>query len=224
MSALLSLTQQQHAQTLLRQGAQDLGIGMNSAQLQQLLTYLQQLLKWNKAYNLTAIKDYQQMVSLHLLDSLAIVPYVQKLTPKQRPSLLDVGTGAGLPGVVLAIMLPHWHITLLDSNGKKMRFLFHIKSLLQLPIALVNERAEAYHAQQYDFISTRAFAALDKIVASCTHLLHDDGCFIAMKGQYPQAELDAAMAQQAALKLEQSIKLQVPNESVERHLLVLKLN
>ncbi len=224
MDTQLNAEQRQQAKTLLLQGANTIGIEINEQQQQHLLNYLQQLLKWNKAYNLTAIKDYQQMIRLHLLDSLAIVPHIQQLNSTHNPRLLDVGTGAGLPGVIFAIMLPHWHISLLDSNGKKMRFLFHIKTSLQLPLTLVNERVESYHTQPFDFISSRAFAALDKMVANCSHLLLPQGYFIAMKGQYPQTELDTATTKEKRLKLIQSKKINVPNESAERHFLALQLS
>lgn len=197
----------------LQQGAERLGLTLTSAQLRNLMLYLGLLAKWNRAYNLTAIRNTDEMVNLHLLDSLAIS---QHLGTAQH--IIDVGTGPGLPGVVLAIMHPERNFTLLDSNGKKTRFLFQAKTALKLDnVTIVNGRVEAYEPPQpFDMITSRAFASLQDMVQWCRHLLADGGCFLAMKGQFPQDELDALPAD---IRLQSSLELEVPGVEGQRHLL-----
>ncbi len=197
----------------LRQGAESLGIELSEAQLQALLDYLALLQKWNKAYNLTAIRDKSGMVALHLLDSLAVHPAVADV---QR--IIDVGTGPGLPGIVLAIMNPGKDFTLLDSNGKKTRFLFQAKTALGLSnVTIVNDRVEAYNPPQpFDMIVSRAFASLADMTGWCQHLRAEDGCFLAMKGQFPQQEIDDLQGQ---FVVTHTTELQVPGVEGQRHLL-----
>lgn len=197
----------------LRQGAESLGIELSEAQLQALLDYLALLQKWNKAYNLTAIRDESGMVALHLLDSLAVHPAVADV---QR--IIDVGTGPGLPGIVLAIMNPGKDFTLLDSNGKKTRFLFQAKTALGLSnVTIVNDRVEAYNPPQpFDMIVSRAFASLADMTGWCKHLRAEDGCFLAMKGQFPQQEIDDLQGQ---FVVTHTTELQVPGVEGQRHLL-----
>ena len=197
----------------LQQGAERLGLTLTSDQLRSLMLYLGLLAKWNRAYNLTAIRDTNEMVNLHLLDSLAVS---QHLGDAQR--IIDVGTGPGLPGVILAIMHPGRQFTLLDSNGKKTRFLFQAKTALKLDnVTIVNGRVEEFQPPQpFDMITSRAFASLQDMVHWCRHLLAADGCFLAMKGQFPQDELDALPAD---IRLENSQALEVPGVDGQRHLL-----
>ena len=197
-------------------GAQELGVALSSQEQAALMAYLELLQKWNKAYNLTAIRDPEAMVSLHLLDSLALVPFV-----REGGSIIDVGTGPGLPGIILAIMYPEKPFTLLDSNGKKTRFLFQVKTALSLDnVTIVNERVEAYHPEQaFDMITSRAFASLADMVHWCQHLRTDRGCFLAMKGQYPEAEIAEL---EGRFVVTQAHKLCVPGVDGERH--VLQLN
>ena len=206
----------QPSETLLAriaQGAKELSIVLSATQLQQLEAYVQLLIKWNKTYNLTAIRDPQQMVDLHILDSLAIHPHIQ---PEAR--LIDVGTGAGLPGIVLAIMNPEQAITLLDSNGKKTRFLVQAKAALTLNnLSIQNLRVEQYQPELgFDLVVSRAFASLADMTQWCQHLLNDTGAFIAMKGQYPAEELSAI---EEHYRLEKSTPLHIPGVVGERHLL-----
>ncbi|ASP37890.1 16S rRNA (guanine(527)-N(7))-methyltransferase RsmG [Bacterioplanes sanyensis] len=200
----------------LRDGALALDIALTDAQLQQLMDYLQLLLKWNKAYNLTAIREPAEMVSLHLLDSLAVH---KALGSAQR--IADVGTGPGLPGIVLAIMNPDRDFTLLDSNGKKTRFLFQAKTSLKLPhVTIVNERVEAYQpAQPFDMIVSRAFASLYDMTHWCQHLCAPQGYFLAMKGQYPHQEI-ADLENRFAVVDAQAVT--IPGVEAERHLLQLR--
>ena len=197
------------------QGAAQLAIALTEDQLQSLTQYLQLLHKWNGAYNLTAIREPERMVPLHLLDSLAVHPYVQ-----EAQNIIDVGTGPGLPGMVLAIMNPHKTFTLLDSNGKKTRFLFQARTALGLDnVTIVNDRVEAYHpANPFDMIVSRAFASLADMTHWCQHLRAPQGCFLAMKGQYPADEI-AAIEQH--FRVAASWPLQVPGVDAERHLLQL---
>lgn len=199
----------------LHTGAQKLGIELTEPQQQALLAYLQLLIKWNKAYNLTAIRVPERMVGLHLLDSLAIHPHIEDAN-----NIIDVGTGAGLPGVVLAIMNPDKKFTLLDSNGKKTRFLVQTKADLKLDnLTVVNDRVEAYQPPQlFDMIISRAFASLADMTRWCKHLLAEGGCFLAMKGQYPQEEISAIAH---AYKVLAKHELNIPQVEGERHLLTI---
>jgi len=168
---------------LLKQGLQSLGL---MAVCDPLFQYLLLLNKWNVAYNLTAIRDLESMVSKHLLDSLAILPWLNGVR------ILDVGTGAGLPGIPLAIANPEIHFVLLDSNGKKTRFLQEAKRQLDLKnLEIVQFRVENYHpAQGFDTVISRAFSSLEQMIHWTEHLLAKDGNWLAMKGRYPDTELD----------------------------------
>jgi len=152
-----------------------------------LVHYLSLLDKWNTAYNLTAIRDLESMVSKHIIDSLAVLPWVA------GKRILDVGTGAGLPGIPLAIALPDKHFFLLDSNGKKARFLLEVKRKLALEnIEIVQFRAENYHTGQgFDTVTSRAFSSLEQMICWTQHLITEQGIWLAMKGRYPDEELIA---------------------------------
>ncbi len=154
--------------------------------VQPFLQYLQLLSKWNRAYNLTAILDMETMVTRHIFDSLAIIPWLK------GTRVLDVGSGAGLPGIPLALALPELHVTLLDSNGKKVRFLREIKRQLALDnIEIVQNRVESYRiGNPFDTVVSRAFSDLSQMVQWTAHVLHVDGIWLAMKGRIPEAELD----------------------------------
>ena len=185
-----------------------------------MLAYHQLLIKWNKAYNLTAIRDPQQMISRHLLDSLSIAPHIQG----QR--FIDVGTGAGLPGLILAILFPNKQFDLLDSNGKKTRFLFQVKIELGLKnIEIHHCRVEQHHpAFAYDGIISRAFATLVDMVQGSSQLLADSGRFYAMKGVYPEQEIEQLKklsVQGKTYMVEACYDLQVPDDKGERHLVVI---
>lgn len=151
-----------------------------------LLEYLFLLNKWNAAYNLTAVRDLEAMVSKHILDSLAIVPWIK------GHRILDVGTGAGLPGIPLAIAKPDIQFVLLDSNGKKTRFLNEVKRQLNLKnLEIVQFRVENYHpAQGFDTVISRAFSSLEQMIHWTQHLIAKDGMWLAMKGRYPDTELN----------------------------------
>ena len=203
------LTQQQDLET----GLRELNLNCSSLQLEKLLKYLELLQRWNKAFNLTAIRDPLQMVRLHLLDSLAIHPYVQGLK-----SIIDVGTGPGLPGIPLAILNPEINFTLLDSNGKKTRFLFQAINELKLTNASeINHRVEAYQPNQlFDAVISRAFSSISDMLNQCDHLVSDQGCFLAMKGKKPDSELSQMSK---AYKVIEVSEVNVPLIDNERHLI-----
>lgn len=201
-------------QRQLTRGLADLNLELDSNSQQQLLAFLSLLNKWNRAYNLTAVREPQQMVSRQLLDSLSILPFVA------AEHLLDVGAGGGLPGIPLAIAQPERRFTLLDSNSKKTRFLTQCVLELGLKnVDIIHGRAESCDpAIQYRQISCRAFTALGNLVNWCGHLLTDDGEFLAMKGQFPDDEV-AALPMGWQVTSRQS--LSVPGSDGDRHLLVI---
>ncbi|MDK8462484.1 16S rRNA (guanine(527)-N(7))-methyltransferase RsmG [Marinobacter sp. SS13-12] len=201
-------------QRQLAQGLADLELELDDASQQQLLAFLALLNKWNRAYNLTAVRESREMVSRQLLDSLSILPFVT------AEHLLDVGAGGGLPGIPLAIALPHKRFTLLDSNSKKTRFLTQCVLELGLKnVDIIHGRAESCDpAIQYRQISSRAFTALDNLVAWCGHLLADEGEFLAMKGQFPDDEVAALPS---GWQVKSRHPLSVPGSDGDRHLLVI---
>ncbi len=199
----------------LQQGSQAMDIALSADEQQRLLTYLAALLKWNKAYNLTAIRDPLEMVDKHLLDSLSILPYIN-----EQP-LIDIGTGAGLPGMVIALMRPQLPVALLDSNGKKTRFLKQIAAEMQLAnVTVINQRCEQ-HEGQYGQITSRAFASLQDMVTGTQHLLAPGGRWLAMKGHVPDDEISALPA---TIRLETTPALRVPFRADARHLIILSPN
>ena len=168
------------------QECEKLGISVSDEQSDQLLTYLSSLLKWNKAFNLTAIRDPKEGLYLHLLDSVVVSPAVAEFE-----SCLDVGTGGGLPGIPLAILNPDKKFTLLDTNSKKTRFLKQVVYELGLEnVTVVNKRVQDFnHDTGYACILSRAFASLKDMTDWTEHLLADGGQWLAMKGLYPEEEI-----------------------------------
>lgn len=206
----MQVTEQQRA--MLAQGCAELALALDSAQQQKINAYLDGLVKWNQAFNLTAIRDPAEMVVKHLLDSLAIHSAIQ------GTDILDVGTGPGLPGIPLAILLPQRRFTLLDSNGKKTRFLVQMKHALQLDnVTVINDRIESLaQSQQFDCITCRAFSSLQDFVAHCLHLLKPNGELVAMKGKVPDDEITALDHSTLNIAIE---KITVPYLNDERHLI-----
>lgn len=202
---------QQRLQQLLEQ----VGIELTPQQLVQQVALVEQLHKWNKAYNLTSVRDPQQMLSRHIVDSLVVLPLLH------GTRFIDVGTGPGLPGLPLAIARPDWHFVLLDSLGKRIRFIRQVCHLLNITnVTAVQSRVEDYHdQQQFDGVISRAFASLNDMLSWCQHLPNADGCFYALKGQYPGAELAAL---DGAYEVNAVTKLQVPEAEGERHLVTIK--
>lgn len=188
-------------------------MGLDAALASPLLAYLALLLRWNATYNLTAIRDPRQMVTRHLLDSLALAPHVAS------GSLADLGSGPGLPGIPLAIARPQAQVTLVESNGKKARFLREALRQLRLGNARVAEsRAEALaEPGAYDCLTARALDTLAGIIAVGGHLLRPDGHLLAMKGAYPHEEIAALPHGWQVLEVR---SLHVPGLAGERHLVV----
>ena len=200
---------------ILRDGINQLGLSITDEQQQKMLDYLGLLEKWNKAYNLTAVRDPIQMVSRHLLDSLTVVPYIK------GARVLDVGTGPGLPGIPLAILFPEIQFVLLDSSSKKTRFMTQAIAALAIGnVEVHNGRVEAYQCEsQFDQIASRAFAEISLMVTLTKHLLRADGEWLAMKGQYPTDEL--AVLEDLCEALEVT-KVTVPGDDAARHIVQLK--
>lgn len=195
-------------------------LGLDGALATPLLRYLAELAKWNVAYNLTAVREPVDMVSRHLLDSLALLPVLDGLRAQASPPLriLDVGSGAGLPGIPLALARPQWRIVLLDSNGKKARFLRHALRALKIDNAEVIEaRVEQWQAPGFDAILSRAFASLADFISASRHLLAPGGQWLAMKGKLIETELAAIPP---GVEIREIRRLNVPGLDEERHLLV----
>ena len=197
-------------------GLAGMGLALPPVMREKLLAYLALLYKWNRTYSLTALRDEHKAVSHHLLDSLAILPFVPS-----SGSLLDVGSGGGMPGIPLAIARPDLALTLLDSNSKKTAFLQQAAIELALPnIAVHCGRVEQYHlASGFTAITSRAFAELADFVGLSAHLLTDGGVWLAMKGLWPHEEIARLPA---SVRVEAVHRLQLPGLADERHLVVLK--
>lgn len=193
------------------------GISLTDHQKNHLVAYVGMLDKWNKAYNLTSVRDPAEMIVRHILDSIVVAPYLQG----QR--FIDVGTGPGLPGIPLAIVLPDAHFTLLDSLGKRVRFLRQVQHELKLEnITPVQSRVEAYPSEPpFDGVISRAFASLSDMVSWCRHLPGDKGRFYALKGQLPE---DVIASLPNNFSVESVEKLRVPQLEGERHLVIIKSN
>ena len=199
-------------------GVDALGLALDAINQATLLEYIELLVKWNRVHNLTAVREPEQMVVVHLLDSLSLLPYL-----RGRANLLDVGSGAGLPGIPIAIARPELQITLLDSNHKKVAFLQQVKAELALTnITIVCARVETWHPQQaFDAVVSRAFADLADFARQARHLVAPGGQLLAMKGVYPYEEIAALPA---GCELESVIELQVPTLSAKRHLVALAIH
>jgi 16S rRNA (guanine527-N7)-methyltransferase len=204
----------------LSHGSEQLGLHLTNEQHDKLLAYIALLAKWNKVYNLTAIKLPELMVSHHLLDSLVLSPLLEQRQNRTLATrVIDVGTGAGLPGIPLSIVLPEYHFCLLDSNGKKSRFLTQAKIELELENCTpVNERIECYQPEEkYDIVMSRAFSSLIDFFTLSRHLLKSNGEYWAMKGKYPKDELKNLTSD---YKIQHIQTLSVPTVDKERHLLI----
>lgn len=198
-------------------GINALNLNLDDAAVERLLAYHGLLVKWNKAFNLTSVRDPMAMIHRHLIDSLSLLPDVA-----DKP-LLDVGTGPGLPGMVIALTKPELSVTLLDSNGKKTRFLNQVKMSLAVDNAtVIHHRLESWQPEhRFAQITSRAFATLSDMVSYSRHLLAEDGQFLAMKGQYPTAELAELPADIQVLAVN---PMTVPMADGERHLVRLGLS
>jgi 16S rRNA (guanine527-N7)-methyltransferase len=209
---------------LLAEGARALSIDLTDTQSTKLLDYVALLAKWNAVYNLTAIRDPRQMLIQHILDSLSIVPHLAGRGPS---SVLDVGSGGGLPGIVLAIALPDWQITLNDIVQKKTAFQAQAKAELGLAnLSVVTGRVETLRPgvevpEKFDVIVSRAFAELADFVTLARHLVAENGAIWAMKGVRPDAEIARVPA---GAEAKQIIRLDVPSLDAERHLVEVRVD
>ncbi len=196
------------------EGLERLDLALDKTKQAQLLAYLDLLAKWNRSYNLTSVRKPEQMLVRHLFDSLVIHSFLR------GPRVLDVGTGAGLPGIPLALACPEYGFTLLDSNSKKTRFVTQAVAELGLDnVTVVQSRVETFEAAGFDTIVSRAYSTLAEFVRGVQSLLAADGILLAMKGVYPATEL-AELA--APFKLAQNVELQVPGLDAERNLLIIR--
>ncbi|MGI9308352.1 MAG: 16S rRNA (guanine(527)-N(7))-methyltransferase RsmG [Gammaproteobacteria bacterium] len=200
--------------TALREGLQALGIPKPEQYVPQFACFIQTLHKWNQAYNLTAVREADEMVAKHILDSCAVRPSLD------GREILDVGTGAGLPGIPLALLEPDRRFTLLDSNGKKTRFLTQAIAELGLTnVEVVQSRVEEFApACSYDSILCRAFTSIEQFVLHCEKFLQPAGRLIAMKGKLPEQEL---LAVPSGWQIEVA-EVNVPGLAAERRLIILK--
>ena len=196
---------------------QALELQADATQVEALISYVGLLSRWNRAYNLTAVREPLEMVSRHILDSLAVMP----LLPAGAQRIADIGTGGGLPGVPLAILNPERQFDLVDGNGKKARFLFQVKTELGLAnMASHHSRVEAWQpAQPCDVVLSRAFASLADMVDCCAHLVSGEGVMLAMKGQYPAQELEQLPGGVVVTAVH---RLEVPGLSEQRHVVEIR--
>jgi 16S rRNA (guanine527-N7)-methyltransferase len=202
-----------HIAELIREGLGELPFATDDELVEKSVAFIEQLARWNKAFSLTAIRSEQDMVGQHLMDSLSIAPYVT------GTRILDVGSGAGLPGLPLAILYPDKNFILLDSNGKKTRFMTQVVIDLGLSnVQVVQSRVEEYRVPPFDQVLCRAFAPLATIVAKVSHLVAQNGTLLAMKGKIGG---DTLLKTTVPLKLNRVIPVQVPLVEAQRCLVEL---
>lgn len=199
----------------LQEGLQGLGLTLSTAQQLLLLEYVALLKKWNSTYNLTALRNEETMISHHILDSLTLLPYVQN-----AQTLMDVGSGGGMPGIPTAICRPDLQITLLDSNTKKTSFLQQAVIELGLTnVTVASGRVETMFDKKVDVVTSRAFAELADFISLTKHLLNENGYWAAMKGVYPYEELEHLPSDISVEKIE---KIHVPMLEAERHMVIMR--
>ena len=204
----------------LERGLRELGLALPEDASDRLIAYVALLAKWNRSYNLTAVREPRAMVSHHLLDSLAVLPHLP--IGAAKPRVADAGAGAGLPGIPLALARPQWHVTLIESNQKKVAFLRQAVIELSMKNVEVHAgRVEAWQpASLFDLVISRAFAELVEFVATCRHLLAPGGLLAAMKGKRPDREIKKLPAD---VRCKSVIALRTPQLDAERHLVLCEL-
>lgn len=204
-----------HLCKLLQTGIERLKLSISSEQQEKLLSYLESLNKWNQAYNLTSVRDPKEMISKHLLDSLALIPWIT------GDRIIDVGTGAGLPGIPLAICMPEKQFVLLDSDGKKTRFLTQVVFQLGLSnVKIEQARVEEYVPEVLlDVVLTRAFSDLQEMLQKTRHLCSNNGLFLAMKGQKPENEIREIGEE---FKIQKIMPLTIPGSNAKRHVVIIE--
>ncbi|MFC3094172.1 16S rRNA (guanine(527)-N(7))-methyltransferase RsmG [Alteromonas sediminis] len=199
----------------LKQAASQFDFGISETQQAKLIDYVCMIHKWNKAYNLTSVREPEAMLTKHIVDSVAVMPYLQ------GSRFIDVGTGPGLPGIPLAIMMPHAQFTLLDSLGKRVRFMKQCAHEMKIEnIFPIQSRVEDHCPEKvYDGVLSRAFASLKDMLHWCEHLVDSKGAFFALKGQLPSEELAQIPGH---FTVETAETLLVPGLEGQRHLVVIK--
>lgn len=208
------MTEFDHLFKLLNVALKNAAIVLKADVPEKLVQYILLLHKWNQTYNLTSIRNPEAMIQRHLVESLLLIPYLE------GERILDIGSGGGLPGIPLALALATKKFVLLDSNGKKTRFLSHVIHTLQMRnVEVVQQRVENYHPVKcFNSIVTRAFASLSEFITVAKNLCCSKGCFLAMKGVYPTKELDAISGEFSPIVYD----LAVPGLNAKRHLVVIK--
>ncbi|MDU0353346.1 16S rRNA (guanine(527)-N(7))-methyltransferase RsmG [Paraglaciecola aquimarina] len=201
--------------SILQNSLEDCDLAISVAQQQKLIAYVSMMDKWNKAYNLTSVRDPEQMIIKHIVDSIVVAPFLD------GSEYIDVGTGPGLPGIPLAIMCPQKNFILLDSLGKRVRFMKQVAYELKIDnIQPVQSRVEEFNPEvKLDGVLSRAFASLKDMLHWCQHLIDSDGVFLALKGQLPVKEMSDLPEQFAVLD---TIRLTVPKLEGERHIVKIK--
>ena len=200
-------------QAILEKGIKEARLDISAQTQEKLLDYLTLMQKWNKVHNLTAVREADEMVTLHLLDSLVVLPFID------ADNLLDVGSGAGLPGIPLAICLPDLKVTVIDSNNKKVSFMRQAKAELGIEnLEVLGGRVEDISAERrFQIIISRAFSDLSLFISLTHHLLNEQGKWLAMKGVYPEAEL-TDLAEKTGVTASKVEVLNVPGLDAQRHL------
>jgi 16S rRNA (guanine527-N7)-methyltransferase len=201
----------EHSRQLLEAGLDKLKLKLDQQQINQMLDFIGLIAKWNRTHNLTAITDIDEMINKHLLDSLSVAEFLPS------GGILDVGSGAGLPGVPLAIVSTNNNFTLVDSSQKRIGFLKEVKRKLALTnISPVHSRVEQLDSSGFDIIMSRAYSSLDNMLSQTQHLLVENGRWLAMKGAYPESEISEVSDH---YKITKSTKLTVPGLDAERYLI-----
>lgn len=210
-------------QARLEAALQALEMGADIAHAPQLLRYLQELQRWNKAYNLTAVRDPERMLIQHLFDSLAVLPPLRSLRGTQDTRIADMGSGAGLPGIIVAICQPEWQVVCIDAVHKKVAFIRQVAGVLGLDnVTALHGRIQDIPPQNADIVISRAFASLLDFAALSAPHLAPGGTMLAMKGHFPQDEA-AVLQAQSVWAVKDSIELQVPELDAQRCLVYLGL-
>ncbi|MBU3551220.1 16S rRNA (guanine(527)-N(7))-methyltransferase RsmG [Polynucleobacter sp. MWH-Berg-3C6] len=211
------------SESLLALGIAELGLNLNDANIANLELFLQEMGRWNQVHNLTAIEGEKDSISLHLIDSIAVLPVLRQFLKSQNPSIADLGSGGGLPAIPIAIVEPEWRLTLIEAVRKKTAFLQHVRGKLKLKnIEVLSERVEDVAVQQpaqFDAVISRAFTNLARFLDLSLPFLKPDGLVFAMKGKRADEEMQAVCMNDWRLLADEP--LHIPNLSVERRLLVL---
>ena len=209
---------------LLALGIQDLGLNLSDSNIADLELFLQEMGRWNRVHNLTAIEGEQASIRLHLIDSIAVLPIMRQFLKEASPKIADLGSGGGLPAIPIAIVQPEWHLTLIEAVRKKTAFLQHVRGKLKLKnIEVLSERVEDVAVQQkaqFDAVISRAFTNLARFLDLSLPFLKPNGLVFAMKGKRADEEMQEVCMEDWQLLADEP--LHIPNLSVERRFLVLR--